>query len=100
MLRPTFKLLSLLNNAYDIVWAKNAKATFAESKEIKRQFDAMKQSMPVDSTPAEVMKAVNKLIFKNAKAASLITDEPVIVDNDHVSMSTNDDDSSSYPSSY
>ena len=45
----------------------------------------MKQSIPADSTPAEVMKAVNKLIFKNAKAASLTTDEPVIVDDDDVS---------------
>jgi hypothetical protein len=94
----TFKVLSLIYNAYDIVWAKDAKATFAESKEIKRQFDAMKQSIPADSTPAEVMKAVNKLIFKNAKAASLSTDEHVIVKDD-VIMSTNDDESSSYPSS-
>ena len=52
--------------------------------------------MPADSTPAEIMKAVNKLIFKNAKAASLTTDEPVIVDDDDVSMSTNDDESSSF----
>jgi len=96
--RHMFKLLSLIYNAYDIVWAKDAKATFAKSKEIKRQFDAMKQSMPADSTPAEVMKEVNKLIFKNAKAASLSTDEPVIVSDD-VIMTTNDDESSSHPSS-
>ena len=73
--RPTFKLLSLIYNANDIVWAKDAKATFAKSKEIKSQFDSMKQTMPADSTPAEIMKAVNKLIFKNAKAASLTTDK-------------------------
>ena len=57
----------MIFNAYEILWAKDAKATFAKSKEIKRQFDAMEQSMPVDSTPAEVMKAVNnKLIFMPA----------------------------------
>jgi hypothetical protein len=76
MSRHTFMILSLVYNAYDNEWVKVAKATFAESKEIKKLFDEMKRSMPVGSTPAEVMKAVNKLIFKNAKA-SLSKDERI-----------------------
>ena len=93
MSRHTFMILSLVYNAYDNEWVKAAKATFAESKEIKRLFDQMKQSMP-GSTPAEVMKAVNKLIIKNAKA-SLSNDKTIIVDDD-VDMVVNDNETPSF----
>jgi hypothetical protein len=92
MSRHTFMILSLVYNAYDNEWSKDAKATFAESKEIKRLFDETKQSMDADSTPAEVMKTVYKHIFKNAKA-SLSNDETIIVDDD-VDMTTNDNETS------
>jgi hypothetical protein len=93
MSRHTFMILSLVYNAYDNEWVKAAKATFAESKEIKRLFDKRKQSMP-GSTPAEVMKAVNKLIIKNAKA-SLSNDKTIIV-NDDVVMTANDNETPSF----
>jgi hypothetical protein len=54
----------------------------------------MKRSMPSASTPAEAMKAVNKLIIKNAKA-SLSNDETIIVD-DYVNMNANDNETPSF----
>jgi hypothetical protein len=94
MSRHTFMILSLIYNAYENEWAKDAKATFVELKEINRLFDVMKRSMPAASTPAEVMKAVNKLIIKNAKA-SLSNDETISFD-DYVNMTANDNETSSF----
>jgi hypothetical protein len=54
----------------------------------------MKRSMPAASTPAEVMKAVNKLIIKNAKA-SLSNDETITAGDD-VNMTANDNETPSF----
>lgn len=45
----------------------------------------MKQSMPAGSTPAEVMKEVNKLIIKNAKE-SLSNDATITAGNDAINI--------------